>query len=453
MFDRLTDRLTSTFRKLSGGGGLTQSQIEESMKEIRRSLLEADVHFKVARDVCDRISAKAIGARVWENLQPGSQVVQIFHDELVEILGGKDQKIPTFDGQAPYIVLVCGLQGSGKTTFCAKLALYIRKKLHKTVGLLPADCARPAAKQQLQILGEKTGTLVFDSPIDKGALEVTRQGLKWARSQFFDVLLVDTAGRQQIDEALMRELSDIENELNPQEKFLVLDAMIGSAGLDVARTFHERVHLTGLCLSKLDGDSRGGVALSARNVTQVPICFASIGEKLEDLEPFFPDRMASRILGMGDVLTLVEKAREAISEQEAMDSAQKMLQGQFTLEDFRDQLRRIQNMGPLEGMLKLIPGMGQALKQLEQVNAEKEFRKIEAMINSMTRQERRNHGILNGSRKIRISKGSGIGVPEINRFLKQFVEMQRMMKQLSKLGLGGRHKMLAQASQLGKKTI
>lgn len=435
MFDKLTERLTTTFQKLSGGGGLSEAQVEEGLKEIRRSLLEADVHFKVARELCDKIKEKAIGQKVWESLSPGQQVVQIFHDELVEILGGKEEKLPTFAGKPPVVVLIAGLQGSGKTTFSAKLGLYLKKKMRKSVGILPADCARPAAKQQLMVLGQRVEVPVFDSPIEKGAVEVARQGMAWAAGQFFDVLIVDTAGRQQIDQELMDELNQVEQVLHPQEKFLVLDSMIGSQGLEVAKTFHEKINLTGLILAKLDGDSRGGVALSARSVTGVPIYFAGVGEKPEDLEPFHPPRMGQRILGMGDVMTLVEKARENISEEDAMESAQKMMDGQFTLEDFLAQMKMLQNMGPLESILKMIPGMGGALKQVQGVDPEKEMKKVEAIINSMTKQERRNHGLLNGSRRERIAKGSGTTVTEINRFIKQFVETQKMMKQFRKLGL------------------
>lgn len=440
MFDNLTARLTNTFRKLSSGGALNEAQVDEGLKEIRRGLLEADVHFRIAREVCDKIREKAVGQKVWEKLSPGQQVVQIFHEELVQVLGGSDQKLPEFSGKPPVVVLIAGLQGSGKTTFSAKLALYISKKLKKTVGVIPADCARPAAKDQLMVLSKRVGVPAFDSPIERGAVEVVRQGLAWAEKEFLDVVIVDTAGRQQIDDALMAELEEIEQVAHPQEKFLVLDSMIGSQGLEVAKTFHDKVKLTGLILAKLDGDSRGGVALSARNVTGVPIYFAGVGEKPEDLEPFHPPRMASRILGMGDVLTLIEKARESISEEDAMSSATKMMEGQFTLEDFRDHLKRLQNMGPLEGIMKLIPGMGQVMEQLKGVEPEKEMKKVEAIINSMTAQERRNHGILNGSRRARIARGSGLEVSEINRFIKQFIETQKMMKQFTKLGLGGRGK-------------
>jgi signal recognition particle subunit SRP54 len=445
MFDQLTTRLTTTFKKLSGGGGLTQDQVDEGLKEIRRSLLEADVHFKVAREVCDKVREKAIGQKVWEKLSAGQQVVQIFHDELVEVLGGKDAEPPTFAGKAPVVVLVAGLQGSGKTTFCAKLALYLKKKLHKSVGVLPADCARPAAKEQLLILAKRVGIPAFDSPIEKGAVKVAGEGLEWARREFFDILIVDTAGRQQVDAELMDELAQVERVFDKElgsdgkrEKLLVLDAMIGSQGLEVARTFHEKIKLTGLVLSKLDGDSRGGVALSARSVTQVPIAFVGVGEKPEDLEPFHPSRMATRILGMGDMMTLIEKARESISEEDAMASAEKMMGGQFTLDDFKDHLKRLQNMGPLEGIMKMIPGMGQAMQNLKGVDPEKELKRVEAIINSMTKEERRNHGLLNGSRRARIAKGSGTQVADINRFIKQFVETQKMMKQFSKLGLGGK---------------
>lgn len=448
MFDQLTKRLTGAFKQFTGGGTLSEAQVDEGLKEIRRSLLEADVHFRVAREICDNVRNNAIGQKVWEKLSPGNQVVQIFHEELIQVLGGKEQHATSFDGLPPVVVLVAGLQGSGKTTFCSKLALHLKKKHRKSVGLLPADCARPAAKEQLKTLGSRVEVPVFDSPLEKGALEVTKLGLDWAKQQFLDVIIVDTAGRQQVEESLMSELQQVHVLLKPQHCFLVLDAMIGSQGLDVAKTFHEKVPLTGLVLSKLDGDTRGGVALSARKITGVPLVFAGVGEKPEDLEAFFPDRMASRILGMGDVLTLVEKARESISEQDAMQSAEKMMSGAFTLEDFRDQLRQIQKLGPLEGILKLMPGMGGAMEQIQKAQPEKEMKRVEAIINSMTNEERRNHGVLNGSRKLRISKGSGTSVPEINRLLKQFVEMQKMMKQFKKMGM---MKKLASFSQWGKK--
>lgn len=442
MFDRLSERLKNTFKNFSKSPILSENQVDEALKEIRRSLLEADVHFKVVKELIEKIREKAIGQRVWEKLSPAQQVVQIFHEELIETLGGKDQKLPSFEGKPPFIVLVVGLQGSGKTTFCSKLALYLKKKMKKSVGLLPADCARPAAKTQLQILGQKVEAPVFDSPLDQGAVSVARVGLEWAQKNFFDVLIVDTAGRQQVDQALMQELSEVENVLNPNARFLVLDAMIGSQGLEVARIFHEQVQLTGLALSKLDGDARGGAALSARQVTGVPIAFVGVGEKPEDFEPFHPDRMASRILGMGDVLTLIEKAQETVSEEEALASTEKMFSGQFSLEDFRDQLKTIQRMGPLEGLMKLIPGVGSALEEMKKspnaMDPQKELKKLEAIMNSMTPYERRNHGVLNGSRKLRIAKGSGTNVAEINRFLKQFMEMSKMMKQFSKMGFGAK---------------
>jgi signal recognition particle subunit SRP54 len=443
MFDRLTDRLTTAFKKLGGAGALSEAQVDEGLKEIRRSLLDADVHFKVAREICEHVREKAVGRKIWESLSPANQVTQIFHEELVAALGGAEQKLPDFAGKPPVVVLIAGLQGSGKTTFCAKLALYLSKKLRKNVGLLPADCARPAAKEQLLVLAKRVGVPAFDSPISEGAVAVAKKGLEWARKEFFDVLIVDTAGRQQIDEALMDELASVERVLEPREKFLVLDSMIGSQGLEVARTFHERVKLSGLILAKLDGDARGGVALSARTITGVPIYFAGVGEKPEDLEPFHPDRMATRILGMGDVMTLIEKARESVTDEQAMESAGKMMSGQFTLEDFRDQLKMIQSMGPLEGIMKLIPGMGQAMSQVKGVDPEREFKKIDAIIGSMTIEERRNHGILNGSRRARIARGSGTTVADINRFIKQFIETSKMMKQFGKLGLGGKGKALA----------
>jgi signal recognition particle subunit SRP54 len=448
MFDQLTKRLSSTFSKLTGGGSLSESQVEEALKEIRRGLLEADVHYRVAKDLCEQVRQKSVGQRVWEKLSPGHQVVQLFHEELVASLGVEGGGSLSFAGLPPVVILVAGLQGSGKTTFCAKLALYLTKKERKTVGLIPADCARPAAKEQLKKLGDRVSVPVFDSELNRGAPQVCQAGLAWARAQFFDVVIVDTAGRQQIDQALMQELKEVESVLNPSHRFLVLDAMIGSQGLDVARTFNEQVRLTGLVMSKLDGDTRGGAALSARMVTGVPLVFAGVGEKPEDLELFHPDRMARRILGMGDVLTLVEKAREHISEADAAASASKMMDGSFTLEDFRDQLRQLQKLGPLEGVLKMLPGMGGALEKLQGAQPERELKRVEAIINSMTSQERADHGIMNGSRKIRVAKGSGTSVPEINRLLKQFIEMQRMMKQFKKMGM---MKKLASLPQWGKK--
>lgn len=451
MFDQLTDRLSATFKKLSGGGILTEANIDEALKDVRRSLLEADVHFKVVRDICEEVKAQALGQKVWESLSPGQQVVKIFHEKLIQVLGGVETKPREFSGAPPVIILVAGLQGSGKTTFCAKLALHLKKKHLKTVGLLPADCARPAAKQQLMTLASRVETPIFDSPIEKGAREVVRQGYDWAKREFFDILIVDTAGRQQVDEELMQELTDIEAFLKPQEKILVLDAMIGSQGLEVAKNFHDKIRLSGLVLSKLDGDARGGVALSARAVCGVPIYFASIGEKPQDLEVFHPDRMASRVLGMGDVLTLIEKAKETISEEDALASAEKIGKGQFTLEDFRDQLKAMKSLGPIEGLLKMIPGMGQAMRQIpDGVDPEKEMKRIEAMISSMTAEERRDHTILNGSRRARIAKGSGTSVAELNRFIKQFMEAQKMMRQFAKMGFGGKLKNIRKMSQLLK---
>jgi signal recognition particle subunit SRP54 len=449
MFDQLTNRLKDSFKKLSGGGILTEAHVEEALKDIRRSLLEADVHFKVARSICDGAKTKALGAKVWDSLTPSQQVVQIFHEEMITALGGAHseeiKKSLQFGGAPPVVILVMGLQGSGKTTFCSKLALYIKEKLRKSVGILPADCARPAAKEQLLTLARRIDVPAFDSPLALGAVAVAEQGLQWARRELLDILIVDTAGRQQIEESLMGELAQVEAKLAPKEKLLVLDAMLGSQGLDVAKTFHEKVGVTGLVLSKLDGDARGGVALSARAVTGVPIYFASLGEKPQDLEIFHPDRMAQRVLGMGDVLTLIEKAREAIPEAEAMASAEKMFSGQFTLEDFRDQMKAIQKMGPLEGIMKMIPGMAEAMGKLPAgVDPEKEMARVNAMIGSMTRQERRNPDILNGRRRARIAMGSGTTVAELNRFLKQFQETQRMMKQFSRLGMMGKMKKLAQ---------
>ncbi len=402
----------------------------------------------MAKEICEQVRLGAIGTEVWKTLSPGQQVVQLFHEELVKSLGGaNDEKLAKtleFAGSPPVGILVMGLQGSGKTTFTAKLALHIKKKLRKSVGILPADCARPAAKLQLLTLAKKIEVPAFDSPLEKGAVTVARDGLAWAKKEFFDILIVDTAGRQQVDDELMVELEQVTAALNPQERILVLDAMIGSQGLEVAKTFHLRAGVTGLVLSKLDGDARGGVALSARAVTGVPIYFASLGEKPEDLEVFHPDRMAQRVLGMGDVLTLIEKAREVVTEEQAAEQAQKMMSGAFTLEDFLSQMKTLQSMGPLEGLMKMIPGMGDAMKQLPKgIDPQKEMKRTEAMIQSMTNEERRNPDVLNGRRRARIAAGSGTQVADLNRFLKQFQQTQKMMKQFSRLGALGKMKNLA----------
>ncbi len=436
MFDHLTNRLSTAFKKFGVGTKLTEAQVEEGLKEIRRSLLEADVHFMVAKELCNRVRDKAIGAKIWESLSASNQVVQIFQDELIEILGGTSVQLPEFRAAPPAAVLIMGLQGSGKTTFSAKLALFIKTKLKKTVGIVPADCARPAAKKQLQVLGASIGVPVFDSPLELGSVGVLEAAQVWAKRELFDIMIVDTAGRQQVEESLMQELQALADVAQPIERFLVLDAMLGSQGLEVAKAFHEKVPATALVLSKVDGDARGGVALSAKFVTQVPLVFASTGEKPQDLEPFYPERMASRIIGMGDVLTLIDKAKEHISEEDALKATTKMMDGGFTLDDFLHQMKMIQNMGPLEGLLKLIPGMGQALDQVKNVNPEKEFKRIEAMIQSMTPAERHDVGILNGSRRARIARGAGVQVSDINKFIKQFLDMQRMMKQFKKMGMG-----------------
>ncbi len=430
MLDNLSKKLQKILKNLSGQGRVSERHIEETAREIRNALLDADVHFKIAKEFVERIKKRALGQEIIESLTPGQQVIKVVRDELVELLGGNQTEIK-FSKQPPSVFLMAGLQGSGKTTTSAKLALWLRKHNH-TPLLLSVDVYRPAAVEQLRVLCENNRLGYFDIPEDRNPVSRTKQGLKHAQNGGYDVVMIDTAGRLHIDEEMMAELDRIREVAAPVETFLVADAMTGQDAVRSAKEFHERLSLTGVILTKMDGDARGGAALSIKTVTGQPIKFIGTGEKIDALEPFFPDRLAGRILGMGDVLSLIEKAEENVDREQAAELAEKIQKDEFTLDDFRDQLMQIRKMGPLDQILGMLPNMG-PLRGLNQVNVdEKELIHIEAIINSMTPRERRHHQILNGSRRKRIARGSGRPVQEINRLLKQYVETRKLMKSLSK---------------------
>lgn len=426
MFDQLQEKLTQSLKKIKGQNKISESNIEDTLKEIRLSLLEADVNFKVAKSFLDRVKAKALGQDVLTSLNPGQQFTKIIHDELVTTLGGDAVDINCREKLS--IIMMVGLQGAGKTTTSAKLALYIRQKLGKKPGLVPADIYRPAAIDQLTTLGKQNQVPVYPSKPSDKPIDILKGAKAWALENMVDVLILDTAGRLQIDEVLMQELADLKSEASPQEILLVADAMLGQQSVNVAEGFNKTLGLSGLVLTKVDGDARGGAALSIREVTGLPIKFLGIGEKVAGLEVFHPDRLAKRILDMGDVLSLVEKAQDLVSEKEAQDSARKMMKSQFSLEDFLTQIQMLKKMGGLEGVMKFLPGMGQIKKQMEgMAPPDKEVKKVEAIIRSMTIQERKDPRVLNASRRERIAKGSGTQVQDINRLVRQFDEAKKMM--------------------------
>jgi len=435
MFDNLSDKLDAVFRKLKGHGKLTEKNIEEGLKEVRLALLEADVHYRVVKEFVSAVKERALGREVLSSLTPGQQVIKIVNDELTELMGSRHEGL-NLSGAAPTAVMLVGLQGSGKTTTAGKLAVYLRGKGKKPF-LVPADVYRPAAIEQLKKLGAQLDVPVFDSSVEMDPVEICRSAKTTAHFQGCDTLLLDTAGRLHVDEELMDELSRINKAVNPSEILLVADAMTGQDAVNIAKSFDERLNIGGVVLTKMDGDARGGAALSIKSITGKPIKFIGVGEKLSELEPFHPDRLASSILGMGDVLTLIEKAQEAVDEKKAAELEQKLRKSQFTLEDFRDQMVQIRKMGSLGDILKMIPGMGK-LKQMKNLDVdEKEFVKIEAMINSMTPRERRQHTIINGSRRRRIAMGSGTRVQDVNRLLKNYTQMLKMLKKINKGGMRG----------------
>lgn len=436
MFEQLSDKVLGSIKKLKGQSQITESNIEEVLKEIRLSLLEADVNFKVVKNFLDRVKTKALGAEVLKSLEPSQQFIKIVHDELTMTLGNE----PVFLNvkKSFNTILMVGLQGNGKTTTSAKLALYIRQKLSKKPGLVSVDTYRPAAAEQLEILAKQNNIPYFAVDLKDTPIERLKKAKIWAQNQEVEALIVDTAGRLQIDETLMNELETLKKESDPSEILLVADAMIGQQSVNVAQGFNEKLALTGLVLTKVDGDARGGAALSFREVTGLPIKFLGVGEKVAALEVFHPDRLAKRILDMGDVLSLVEKAQEVVSEKDARESARKMAKNQFTLEDFLSQIQSLKKMGGIEGVLKFLPGMGEISKQMKNMSPpDDEMKKIEAIIRSMTSKERRDHRILNASRRQRIAMGSGTQVQDINKLVKQFEQTQKMMSQMMKMGMGG----------------
>jgi signal recognition particle subunit SRP54 len=432
MFDSLSDRFEGIFKRLRGRGRLGEADVDEVLREIRLALLEADVNFKVVKGLIARIKEQCVGSDLAQSLSPAQQVIKIVHDELVTTLGGETLKI-TYASHPPTVVLLAGLQGSGKTTAAGKLARWFKQQGRNPM-LVGADLQRPAAVEQLRVLGGQVDVPVFSEPSDP--VTVAQKGLDEARRLGRDVLIADTAGRLHVDDELMAEVRQVSATLEPKYTFLVIDAMTGQDAVNVAESFHAVLEIDGVILSKLDGDARGGAALSVKEVIGRPIAFASVGEKLTDLEPFHPDRMASRILGMGDVLTLIEKAEEAYDQQEAEKAAAKLQKGQFTLEDFLEQMQQIKKMGPLQNIIGMLPGIPKELKKAE--IDESELGRVEAIIRSMTPQERREPAIINGSRRQRIADGSGMTTTDVNQLLKQFKEMQKMMKMLGKGQKGAR---------------
>ncbi len=434
MFESLQTKLNAVFDKLASRGRLTEQDVDAALREVRLALLEADVNFKVVKQLVARVRERAIGVEVMKSLTPAQQVVKIVHEELLQTLGEPSRL--DLSGPAPHVVMLVGLQGSGKTTTAAKLALTLRKS-NKRSMLVAADTYRPAAVTQLEVLGKQLDIPVYSEGTKVAPPEIVRHGLQRAREGAYDVVILDTAGRLQISEEMMRELDQIKAIAKPQEILLVADAMTGQEAVNVASGFHERVTVTGLILTKVDGDARGGAAISMREVTGVPIKFLGVGEKLDALEPFYPDRLASRILGMGDMLSLIEKAGETVDRAEAERMSRKLVKGDFNLEDFMGQLQQIKKMGPLTQLMEMVPGMGRLTKDIAPDVTDKELRRIEAIINSMTLDERRDPHILNGGRKRRVARGSGTTVPEINDLLNQFRQMQRLMKQIGTGGRGG----------------
>ena len=436
-FEGLTDKLQNAFRKLSSKGKLTEADVKTAMREVRMALLEADVNYLVVKDFVRKVTERAVGADILASLTPGQQVIKIVNEELTELMGGQNARL-TYSPQAPTIYMLCGLQGAGKTTMAGKLGLMIKKGGKKPL-LAACDVYRPAAIKQLQVVGEQAGVEVFERG-QGDPVQIAKEAVEYARYYGRDPVIIDTAGRLHIDENLMQELRDVRATVKPQEILLVVDAMTGQDAVTVAKTFNDELGVDGVILTKLDGDTRGGAAISVRAVTGKPIKFSGVGEKLTDLEPFHPDRMASRILGMGDVLSLIEKAQDSFDEQEASKLVTKVRTNSFTLEDYLDQIRQLGKMGSITDVLKMIPGVGSKLKDVEidEDKVVKAQKKNEAIILSMTRMERRNPDILNASRKRRIAAGSGATVQEVNLLLKQFEQARDMMK--SVMG-GGKRKM------------
>ena len=437
IFESLSDRLQETFKKLRGHGKLTEDDVNEAMREVRMALLEADVNFKVVKNFIKTVKERAIGQDILETLTPAQVVVKIVDEELTNLMGGTQSRI-NMSPNPPTIIMMAGLQGAGKTTSAGKLGLSLKKQGKRPL-LVACDIYRPAAIKQLQVVGKQLDIPVFSMEQGTDAVTIAKSSIAYSQSHANDVIIIDTAGRLQIDEALMQELRDIKAEVKPHEILLVVDAMTGQESVNVAQTFNDSLGLDGVIMTKLDGDARGGAALSIKAVTNVPIKFIGMGEKLEPLQPFYPDRMASRILGMGDVLSLVEKAQQTFDMEEAKKMEKKLRKDEFTLDDFLSQMQQVKKLGSLENILGMIPGMGGLKKQLEGQDIDldgKEMRQIEAIIRSMTPKERADITIINGSRRKRIAMGSGTRVQDVNKLLKQFGEMRKMMKKMKKMQKG-----------------
>jgi signal recognition particle subunit SRP54 len=429
MFENLTERLESALKQVKGEGRITELNIAATVKDIRRALVDADVNYKIAKEFTDTIKEKALGAKVLTAISPGQLMVKIVKDELAELMGGTETE---FDAKGnPAIILVAGLQGSGKTTFSGKLASYLSSKKGLSPMLVAADIYRPAAIDQLKILGEQIGVEVYSEPENKNAVQISRNAVKEARSKNKNVLIIDTAGRLAVDEVMMNEVSDIKSALNPQEILFVVDSMTGQDAVNTAKVFNDRLDFSGVVLTKLDGDTRGGAALSIRYTVNKPIKFMSSGEKMDTLDVFYPERMAQRILGMGDITTLVEKAQAQFDEVQAKKLEKKIRKNQFDFDDFKQQLEQIKKMGNIRDLLGMIPGVGKAIKDID--ISDEAFKGIEAMINSMTPMERANPDVINQSRRKRIADGCGKDIGDINAFLKQFEQMKQMMKSMNKM--------------------
>lgn len=444
MFENLSDKLQSTLQKLKGKGKLSEKDIDLAMKEVKMSLLEADVNYKVVKTFVSNVKERALGSEVMESLTPGQQVVKIVHEELVKTMGQQGESKLKFNPNDITYFMMCGLQGAGKTTATGKLARKLKKDGKKPL-LVACDIYRPAAIKQLEVVGESVGVPVFQMGDKTSPVTIAKEATKYAMKHGIDVVIIDTAGRLHIDESLMDELVQIKQTVKPEEILLLLDAMTGQDAVKVAETFNQYLDITGVILTKVDGDARGGAALSIRNVVEKPIKFLSVGEKMDQLEIFYPERMASRILGMGDVLSIIEKAQDAFDEKQAIEMQKKLKKQDFNLDDFLQQLQQMKNMGPLEDLLGMIPGIGQNKKLKDLKINEKELVFTEAIIQSMTKKERANPNIINGSRRKRIAAGSGTSVQRVNQLLKQYDDMKKMMKKFSamektmgkKKGLGG----------------
>jgi signal recognition particle subunit SRP54 len=434
MFESLTDKLELTFKRLRGQGKITEQNIDDALRDVRLALLEADVHVKVVKTFVDSVKVKAMGHEVLQSLTPEQQFVKVVRDELVSLLGGDYQELD-LKAAPPVVVMLVGLQGSGKTTTLAKLGRYLKRERKRNPYLVPADVYRPAAIEQLKILGRELELPVHDSNPQTSPVMICRQALDEAKKKFCDLLLIDTAGRLHIDEELMQELAAIKDAVRPHQILLVADSMTGQDAVNQALGFDAKLGLSGIVLTKLDGDARGGAALSIREMVGKPILFSGVGEKLDAIEPFYPDRLASRILGMGDVLSLIDKVQQNVEEKEAAKIQKAFLKQQFTLEEFQLQLQQIKRMGSVGSLLEMIPGGKKLASQVDADKAESELKRVEAIINSMTLDERRNPAILNGSRRRRIAQGSGTTVTDINRLMKQFLEMKKMMQRVNKLGM------------------